>query len=60
LLNKHDVIDRLVGSLQVDITHTKETLDWRPPYSLEEGFGKCVKNKNGKKRAAHLFNKSKI
>ncbi|MEZ8805109.1 UDP-glucose 4-epimerase family protein [Vibrio atlanticus] len=38
LLGKSDVVDRLVGSLQVDITHTKETLDWRPPQSLEDGF----------------------
>ena len=49
LLNKQDVIDRLVGSLQVDISHTKETLDWKPPYSVEEGFAKCVENKKGKK-----------
>ena len=49
LLNKQEVIDRLVGSLQVDISHTKKTLDWKPPYSVEEGFAKCVENKKGKK-----------
>ncbi|CAI2299393.1 TPA: UDP-glucose 4-epimerase family protein [Vibrio parahaemolyticus] len=38
LFGKSDVVDRLIGSLQVDITHTKETLDWIPPQSLEEGF----------------------
>lgn len=38
ILGKKDVIDRLLGSLQVDITHTKQTLDWKPPQSLEEGF----------------------
>ncbi|MEI8672054.1 SDR family oxidoreductase [Vibrio sp. SA48] len=38
LFNKSDVVDRLTGSLQVDITHTKETLGWIPPQSLEEGF----------------------
>lgn len=38
LLGKQDVVDRLLGSLQVDITHTKETLNWTPPQSLEEGF----------------------
>ncbi|MDE1335099.1 UDP-glucose 4-epimerase family protein [Vibrio aestuarianus] len=37
-LGKQDVIDRLLGSLQVDITHTKNTLGWVPPQSLEEGF----------------------
>ena len=38
LFNKSDVIDRLTGSLQLDITHTKNTLDWQPPYSVEHGF----------------------
>lgn len=38
LFGKSDVVDRLIGSLQVDITHTKETLNWTPPQSLEEGF----------------------
>lgn len=38
LLNKSDVVDRLTGSLQVDISHTKETLDWNPPQTLQEGF----------------------
>jgi nucleoside-diphosphate-sugar epimerase len=38
LLNKSNVVDRLVGSLQVDITHTKQTLDWVPPQSLQAGF----------------------
>ena len=49
LLNKQDVVDRLVGSLQVDITHTKETLNWKPPYSVEEGFAKCAEKIKGKK-----------
>lgn len=38
LVGKADVIDRLLGSLRVDITHTKNTLDWTPPQTLEEGF----------------------
>lgn len=38
LFGKQDVVDRLLGSLQVDITHTKETLDWTPPQTLEAGF----------------------
>lgn len=49
LLGKQDVVDRLLGSLQVDITHTKETLNWTPPQSLEEGF----------KQTAQAFIKSK-
>ncbi|OUS70473.1 UDP-glucose 4-epimerase [Pseudoalteromonas sp. A601] len=43
LLNKSDVIDRLTGSLQLDITHTKNTLDWAPPYSVEHGFKLAAK-----------------
>jgi nucleoside-diphosphate-sugar epimerase len=43
LLNKRDVIDRLTGSLQVDIEHTKTTLHWQPPYSVEHGFKLAVK-----------------
>lgn len=38
ITGKTDVVDRLSGSLQVDITHTKETLGWVPPQRLEEGF----------------------
>lgn len=48
-LGKQDVINRLLGSLQVDITHTKNTLGWVPPQSLEEGF----------KQAANAFLQSK-
>lgn len=38
LLGKKQVVDRLIGSLQVDITYTKNTLNWAPPYSVEDGF----------------------
>ena len=38
LTGKQDVINRLLGSLQVDISHTKETLGWTPPQSIEEAF----------------------
>lgn len=43
VLSKEDVIDRLTGSLQLDITHTKNTLDWTPPYSVEHGFKQAAK-----------------
>lgn len=43
LLNKTDVIDRLTGSLQLDIAHTKNTLNWSPPYSVEHGFKLAAK-----------------
>ncbi|MCG3864923.1 MULTISPECIES: SDR family oxidoreductase [unclassified Photobacterium] len=38
VVGKEDVINRLLGSLQVDITHTKDTLGWKPPQTLEDGF----------------------
>jgi UDP-glucose 4-epimerase len=38
IFSKSDMVDRLTGSLQVDITHTKETLDWTPKETLQEGF----------------------
>ncbi len=45
LLGKAAVAQRLCGSLQVDIRHTCETLDWQPPVSVDEGF----------RRTAHAF-----
>ncbi|EPE2652133.1 UDP-glucose 4-epimerase family protein [Vibrio fluvialis] len=38
LSGKSDIVERLTGSLQVDISHTKETLGWKPPQTLQEGF----------------------
>lgn len=51
---KSDVVDRLTGSLQVDISHMKETLGWAPPQTLQEGFKKTAaafinSKKNGSK-----------
>lgn len=37
-------IARLTGSLQVDMRHTCETLDWKPPVSMEEGILEAVKS----------------
>lgn len=38
VFGKQSVVDRLVGSLQLDIEYTKKTLNWQPPYSVEDGF----------------------
>ena len=43
ILGKSSIIDRLCGSLQVDINHTKNTLNWQPPYSVEQGFAATAK-----------------
>jgi dTDP-D-glucose 4,6-dehydratase len=42
-LNKSSEIERLTGSLQVDISHTIEKLGWRPPESLDKNLCKMVK-----------------
>jgi nucleoside-diphosphate-sugar epimerase len=44
LLGKGAVAQRLLGNLQVDITHTCETLGWRPPVSVDEGLRRTVQN----------------
>ena len=38
LIGKSDVIDRLCGSLQVDITKTNQLLDWQPPVPVKDAF----------------------
>jgi UDP-glucose 4-epimerase len=43
LFKKEAVVDRLVGSLQLDIEHTKNTLDWTPPFLVEYSFKLSVR-----------------
>lgn len=38
LVGKMDVAQRLLGSLQVDISQTRELLDWIPSVSLDKGL----------------------
>jgi UDP-glucose 4-epimerase len=45
LMRKEDVIQRLIGSLQVDIAHTKNTLNWTPPYTFEQGLSITAKSR---------------
>lgn len=42
ITGKSQMVQRLCGSLQVDISRTKELLDWAPPISPEEAFIKTV------------------
>ncbi|HWW04954.1 SDR family oxidoreductase [Collimonas sp.] len=42
LIGKSAVADRLLGSLQVDITHTKTALQWRPATTMQESLIKTV------------------
>jgi dTDP-D-glucose 4,6-dehydratase len=41
-LGKSAVANRLLGSLQVDIKHTKTTLQWQPPVSMDLALEKTV------------------
>ena len=44
LTGKSAAINRLFGSLQVDISHTKQTLNWQPLISVEQGIHKTVQH----------------
>ena len=39
---KRAEIDRLVGSLQIDSSHTRQVLSWAPPVSVQEGIRRMV------------------
>jgi len=41
LLGKKNVAQRLLGSLQVDISKARDLLGWEPPISVEEGLRRC-------------------
>jgi nucleoside-diphosphate-sugar epimerase len=43
LLGRLPEIERLIGSLQVNILHTRERLNWTPPMSVEEGLYRTVR-----------------
>lgn len=38
LTGKQAMADRVLGSLQVDIDHTRDVLGWHPPFSVLEGL----------------------
>ena len=39
---KSSFVDKLTGSLSVDISHTMSTLNWKPPFSIESEVAKAV------------------
>lgn len=41
LLGRKAMAQRLLGSLQIDISQTCETLNWQPPFTVEEGLRRC-------------------
>lgn len=42
MVGKSDVAQRLCGSLHVDISSTRQLLDWAPPMSLDEGLKRAT------------------
>jgi len=42
MIGKRAVAQRLLGNLQVDISHTCRTLGWKPPISVDEGLRRAV------------------
>lgn len=48
MLGKKAVSERLMGSLQVDISKARNVLGWHPPLSVEEGFQRCFVSENEK------------
>jgi len=45
IFGKSEEINRLVGSLKIDNSYTKEILNWKPPLSIEEGIRRMVQGK---------------
>jgi nucleoside-diphosphate-sugar epimerase len=43
LLGKKATVDRLLGTLTVDTTKIQRELDWKPPYTMEQGLGETAK-----------------
>ena len=43
LIRKSPETERLLGSLIVDSYQTKQLLNWKTPFSLDEGLKKTVK-----------------
>lgn len=44
LLGKGSISRRLCGSLQVDITRTRNVLDWSPPVSVDDGLARTARH----------------
>lgn len=44
-LKRGGEINRLIGSLRIDNSYTKDILNWKPPISVEEGIRRMVQGK---------------
>lgn len=45
VLGKQDMFQSLCGSFQLDTSHTRQSLGWSPPYTMEEGLRRCFATK---------------
>lgn len=45
IIGKRQEINRLIGSLSIDINYVRETLNWTPPISAEEGIRRMINEK---------------
>jgi len=43
LLGKSDIVKRVCGSLQIDISKTRDCLGWSPPVSVDDALRKTAK-----------------
>lgn len=43
VFGKKAAIEKFSSSLTIDIEHTKKTLNWKPPITLDEGIRRCFK-----------------
>lgn len=43
LIGKGPAVDRLIGSLTVDISKIKQGLGWKPPFTMEQGLRETAK-----------------
>ncbi|HHM06495.1 MAG TPA: hypothetical protein ENJ19_12265, partial [Gammaproteobacteria bacterium] len=52
LVGRQDMMERLVGSLAVDISAVKDELGWSPPYTQEQGLRATVGHYYGRDEAS--------
>jgi nucleoside-diphosphate-sugar epimerase len=43
IIGKADLAEKLLGSLQVDISKAKHMLGWSPPVSVQDGLNRCFR-----------------
>mgnify|MGYP001070577145 CR=1 FL=1 len=41
LIGKKQLSDKLFSDLQVDSSYTEKVLDWKPPYTIDQGMKQC-------------------